>query len=199
MDKVEIKDAQKEKKIFQEDASKVANYVGEQIKNQLKDQFRNGLANIGFMIMDTVSNGLKNMIQMTLFNGQSIQNYQRPSNAPYSQGGYYAYEKQYTMPNRYAQNAAQTPQDLYSRNVYSYENIEFTTEAEANYVLQLLKNEIRRRGYVEVAALYREAKLQWTYADLDWGWNNLESVRTQRKMNGKWILLMPKAIEISKD
>lgn len=199
MDKVEIKDAQKEKKIFQEDASKVANYVGEQIKNQLKDQFKNGLANIGFMIMDTVSNGLKNMIQMTLFNGQNIQNYQRPSNAPYSQGGYYAYEKQYTMPNRYAQNAAQTPQDLYSRNVYSYENIEFTTEAEANYVLQLLKNEIRRRGYVEVAALYREAKLQWTYADLDWGWNNLESVRTQRKMNGKWILLMPKAIEISKD
>lgn len=199
MDKVEIKDAQKEKKIFQEDASKVANYVGEQIKNQLKDQFRNGLANIGFMIMDTVSNGLKNMIQMTLFNGQNIQNYQRPSNAPYSQGGYYAYEKQYTMPNRYAQNAVQTPQDLYSRNVYSYENIEFTTEAEANYVLQLLKNEIRRRGYVEVAALYREAKLQWTYADLDWGWNNLESVRTQRKMNGKWILLMPKAIEISKD
>ncbi len=199
MDKVEIKDAQKEKKIFQEDASKVANYVGEQIKNQLKDQFKNGLANIGFMIMDTVSNGLKNMIQMTLFNGQNIQNYQRPSNAPYSQGGYYAYEKQYTMPNRYAQNAVQTPQDLYSRNVYSYENIEFTTEAEANYVLQLLKNEIRRRGYVEVAALYREAKLQWTYADLDWGWNNLESVRTQRKMNGKWILLMPKAIEISKD
>lgn len=199
MDKVEIKDAQKEKKIFQEDASKVANYVGEQIKNQLKDQFKNGLANIGFMIMDTVSNGLKNMIQMTLFNGQNIQNYQRPSNAPYSQGGYYAYEKQYTMPNRYAQNAAQTPQDLYSRNVYSYENIEFTTEAEANYVFQLLKNEIRRRGYVEVAALYREAKLQWTYADLDWGWNNLESVRTQRKMNGKWILLMPKAIEISKD
>jgi hypothetical protein len=199
MDKVEIKDAQKEKKIFQEDASKVANYVGEQIKNQLKDQFKNGLANIGFMIMDTVSNGLKNMIQITLFNGQNIQNYQRPSNAPYSQGGYYAYEKQYTMPNRYAQNAVQTPQDLYSRNVYSYENIEFTTEAEANYVLQLLKNEIRRRGYVEVAALYREAKLQWTYADLDWGWNNLESVRTQRKMNGKWILLMPKAIEISKD
>lgn len=199
MDKVEIKDAQKEKKIFQEDASKVANYVGEQIKNQLKDQFKNGLANIGFMIMDTVSNGLKNMIQMTLFNGQNIQNYQKPSNAPYSQGGYYAYEKQYTMPNRYAQNAVQTPQDLYSRNVYSYENIEFTTEAEANYVLQLLKNEIRRRGYVEVAALYREAKLQWTYADLDWGWNNLESVRTQRKMNGKWILLMPKAIEISKD
>lgn len=199
MDKVKIKDAQKEKKIFQEDASKVANYVGEQIKNQLKDQFKNGLANIGFMIMDTVSNGLKNMIQMTLFNGQSIQNYHRPSNAPYSQGGYYAYEKQYTMPNRYAQNAVQTPQDLYSRNVYSYENIEFTTEAEANYVLQLLKNEIRRRGYVEVAALYREAKLQWTYADLDWGWNNLESVRTQRKMNGKWILLMPKAIEISKD
>lgn len=199
MDKVEIKDAQKEKKIFQEDASKVANYVGEQIKNQLKDQFKNGLANIGFMIMDTVSNGLKNMIQMTLFNGQNIQNYQRPSNAPYSQGGYYAYEKQYTMSNRYAQNAVQTPQDLYSRNVYSYENIEFTTEAEANYVLQLLKNEIRRRGYVEVAALYREAKLQWTYADLDWGWNNLESVRTQRKMNGKWILLMPKAIEISKD
>lgn len=93
MDKVEIKDAQKEKKIFQEDASKVANYVGEQIKNQLKDQFKNGLANIGFMIMDTVSNGLKNMIQMTLFNGQNIQNYQRPSNAPYSQGGYYAYEK----------------------------------------------------------------------------------------------------------
>lgn len=199
MDKVEIKDAQKEKKVFQEDASKVANYVGEQIKNQLKDQFKNGLANIGFMIMDTVSNGLKNMIQMTLFNGQNIQNYQRPSNAPYSQGGYYAYEKQYTIPNRYAQNAVQTPQDLYSRNVYSYENIEFTTEAEANYVLQLLKNEIRRRGYVEVAALYREAKLQWTYADLDWGWNNLESVRTQRKMNGKWILLMPKAIEISKD
>lgn len=199
MDKVEIKDAQKEKKIFQEDASKVANYVGEQIKNQLKDQFKNGLANIGFMIMDTVSNGLKNMIQMTLFNGQNIQNYQRPSNTPYSQGGYYAYEKQYTMPNRYAQNAVQTPQDLYSRNVYSYENIEFATEAEANYVLQLLKNEIRRRGYVEVAALYREAKLQWTYADLDWGWNNLESVRTQRKMNGKWILLMPKAIEISKD
>lgn len=199
MDKVEIKNAQKEKKIFQEDASKVANYVGEQIKNQLKDQFKNGLANIGFMIMDTVSNGLKNMIQMTLFNGQNIQNYQKPSNAPYSQGGYYAYEKQYTMPNRYAQNAVQTPQDLYSRNVYSYENIEFTTEAEANYVLQLLKNEIRRRGYVEVAALYREAKLQWTYADLDWGWNNLESVRTQRKMNGKWILLMPKAIEISKD
>ena len=69
MDKVEIKDAQKEKKVFQEDASKVANYVGEQIKNQLKDQFKNGLANIGFMIMDTVSNGLKNMIQMTLFNG----------------------------------------------------------------------------------------------------------------------------------
>ena len=34
MDKVEIKDAQKEKKVFQEDASKVANYVGEQIKNQ---------------------------------------------------------------------------------------------------------------------------------------------------------------------
>lgn len=199
MDKVEIKDAQKEKKIFQEDASKVANYVGEQIKNQLKDQFRNGLANIGFMIMDTVSNGLKNMIQMTLFNGQSIQNYQRPSNTPYSQGGYYAYEKQYTMPNRYVQNTTQTPQDLYSRNVYSYENIEFMTEAEANYVLQLLRNEIRRRGYVEVAALYREAKLQWTYADLDWGWNNLESVRTQRKMNGKWILLMPKAIEISKD
>ena len=199
MDKVEIKDAQKEKKIFQEDASKVANYVGEQIKNQLKDQFKNGLANIGFMIMDTVSNGLKNMIQMTLFNGQSIQNYQRPSNAPYSQGGYYAYEKQYTMPNRYAQNSVQPPQDLYSRNVYSYENIEFMTEAEANYVLQLLRNEIRRRGYVEVAALYREAKLQWTYADLDWGWNNLESVRTQRKMNGKWILLMPKAIEISKD
>lgn len=199
MDKVEIKDAQKEKKIFQEDASKVANYVGEQIKNQLRDQFKNGLANIGFMIMDTVSNGLKNMIQMTLFNGQSIQNYQRPNNAPYSQGGYYAYEKQYTMPNRYAQNLVQTPQDLYSRNVYSYENIEFMTEAEANYVLQLLRNEIRRRGYVEVAALYREAKLQWTYADLDWGWNNLESVRTQRKMNGKWILLMPKAIEISKD
>lgn len=188
------------KSSFKDDAVRIKSYVGEQIKSQIKSQAKNFVANLFFSISDSISNGVKNAIQMALFKDQTPRNYNGNSSL-YSQSGYTNYSKSYTIPNRYAepQTPMLTPQELYSRNVYSYDNIEFNTEAEANYALSVMNQEIRRRGYVEVAVLFREAKQQYTYADMNWGWNNLDSVRAQRKINGKWSLLLPRAIEISKE
>lgn len=195
-----LSNEQTTKTSFKDDAVRIKSYVGDQIKSQIKSQAKNFVANLFFSISDSISNGIKNAIQMALFNETAPKNYNSNSSL-YSQTGYINYSKSYTMPNRYAEPQAPmlTPQELYSRNVYSYDNIEFNTEAEANYALSVMNQEIRRRGYVEVAVLYREAKQQYTYADMNWGWNDLNSVRAQRKMNGKWSLLLPRAIEISKE
>ena len=83
------------------------------------------------------------------------------------------------------------------RRIYEYDDIEFTSRSDAELVLMQLDELIDHFNIVRIADLYEAAGVtpeDWTVTD--YGWDDITSARIDRKMNGKFVIRMPKPIPI---
>lgn len=193
---IDIVAKKKHSLIKNEDTKDAVDYIATQIKNDIKSS----MITLLFNTVDVISGTFKQSVQKVFSERTGINlNTTRQLNDMHTN-----YQGMYIKQNPYGQNKTNgnrvmTPNSMYKRNVYDYENVEFDSRVAANLVLERMKKQIQFNGYVEVGMFYQAAGLPYTNVDLNYGWTNLDSAVIQRQLNQKWIILMPKAIEIEKD
>lgn len=187
--KVEIKATKKKRSLFQsEDFEKAKGYL---VEKAISDA-TGALMTFGFNMIDVLGSTAKGLLRNIIFgntpnNTSQININQNNSNTNYGKFWKQSINTDYTR--------TKTP-TIFNRNIYDYETIEFESESMADYCLNRLKYYISVRGYVTVGQMYQEANLPYSNVDLKWGWTNLNNVVIQRNLRNKWILIMPKALEI---
>lgn len=170
---------------YSEDAYKVKEYIMDNVKSGIKS----GIVTFSFNMIDIFAGVLKQTIS-----GSINTNY---ISASTNTTNYDRYWKQNNKTN-ILQNSNQVPTiNMFNRSVYDYETIEFDTQAMAEYCLHKLNSYISQNHYVTVGQYYQEARIPYSNVDMQWGWNKLGNCPIQRNIRGKWIIILPKAMEIS--
>lgn len=172
--------------IKSEDTKKVKDYI---LQKAIDDGTSMAM-NFGFNMLDAVSNAIKQTIQSAIYKDQAPINFQTKNTAPTNYGKYW------TQPIGNTSPKASPGMSLYQRKIYEYDNIEFETYAMAEFCLHRLQYYISQNGYATVGQYYQEARLPYTNVDLKWGWSNLAKATLKRTFNGKWTIVMPRAMEI---
>ncbi len=186
-EKVEVVASKKKQSFIKsEDTAKVKDYI----LQKAVDDATSMLMNFGFNMLDAVGNAIKQTVQSAVYKDAAPVNFQSKSSGPTNYGKYW------TQPIGNSQNKTSPGVSLYHRNVYEYDNVEFETYAMAEFCLHRLQYYISRDNYVTVGQYYQEARLPYTNVDLKWGWNNLSKATLKRNFNGKWAIVLPRAIEI---
>lgn len=143
-------------------------------------------------IVDTISQIVKDSIDLT-FHGEV-----RGSNRSSSRGG---------SSNRSASKVSyrdyyddrrddrRRQPDRYER--YSYDDLIFDSEGDANDVLNRMDEIIEQYGVVTVADLFDLADVTGNgYTDQNYGWTNLRSAQVVRNRHNEYTLKMPRATSI---
>lgn len=163
-----------------------------QIKNSLSQTFEStvtdAVVTIGFTMLDQLAEIGKNSLKQIIF-GEDAQSTPITTNSTRQNYGKY-------WVRSLNSNPISKPQSMYNRDIYDYETLEFDTKASAEYVLNKLRYYISMKGYVTVGQYYQFAGLPYSNVDTRWGWCNLNGVVIQQNIMRKWILVMPKALEI---
>lgn len=71
----------------------------------------------------------------------------------------------------------------------NYEDLVFDDRGDAEYVLNSMKDIIKRYGYVTIHDLYDLADVKASYTDRKYGWTNLDDAYTERVREGTVIKL----------
>lgn len=180
---IEIK-AKKKKSI-------ISKRVGEKIIEDLARNCIDSLISSGFTALDQVVDAVKDSIKMSVLGKENAKNHTvSPVSSRTNYGRYWVSKNE---------NREKLNRDIFSRNIYEYETLEFESRSMADYCLNKLKYYISTRGYVTVGQYYQIARLPYSNVDMRWGWNNLNSVIVQQNLNRKWILIMPEAMEIEEE
>lgn len=180
---IEIK-AKKKKSI-------ISKRAGEKIIEDLARNCIDSLISSGFTALDQVVDAVKDSIKMSVLGKENAKNHTvSPVSSRTNYGRYWVSKNE---------NREKLNRDIFSRNIYEYETLEFESRSMADYCLNKLKYYISTRGYVTVGQYYQIARLPYSNVDMRWGWNNLNSVIVQQNLNRKWILIMPEAMEIEEE
>lgn len=175
-------------------------------KKSLSSRFRELVAPEGKSLYESVVQGvlapaLRDMINDALIRGVETVIYGEPqstsrrsasSRGPLA-GGHISY-------NRYSATARdRDPAPAMSRRgraVHDFGEIEIPTRAQAEAVIAQLQEFIIRFGTASVADLYEMTGLEADYPDEQYGWTSLRGVDIQRLRNGRYTLVLPRAVDI---
>ena len=136
-------------------------------------------------IIDIIISGVTEGLTR-LFRGGSVRQYN--SNSQY-------YNKPSSVYHAASNNVQTNTQDTYSRSVYSYTDIVYESQVDAENVLTDLISEIDEYGSVSVAHLYEIVGRDTNPIDYKYGWKSLSSARSERITDG-YILKLPRAIPL---
>jgi len=129
------------------------------------------------LIYDTVVGGIGMMLGQ--FKGG-----QTPSNIQRNGGrSYVSYTNYYQGNNQ--------PQTQTRNDRYAFDDIVFSSRADAENVLSELCNTIENYGLVDVAAFNELCGLKTEFTDHKWGWQSLKDAFTERVRDG-YIIKLPK-------
>ena len=114
----------------------------------------------------------------------------------YSKNKYNKY-RSYTYYDDYDWPAPSSRYDRFSYGGYEERSkkaktIAFKTEEDANEVLHLMNERIRKYGRCSIMTLNDLAGVESEYTDEDWGWSNLSTAKIVHTSNG-YELRLPKA------
>lgn len=110
-------------------------------------------------------------------------------------GSYTSYSKSYQNGNK---------RSGYNRNyesgqVLTYKDISFDSRREAEKVLTDLRSDIREYGTVTISDLCSYAGVDQTWADVKYGWANLDKASAFRAKDGRYYLNLPEPRPIEED
>lgn len=84
------------------------------------------------------------------------------------------------------------------RQYYSYDDVEIPTRGGAEDVLISMGDLIRRYGVVSVLDLYDLAGVTSdNYTDADYGWTDIRNASVSRLANGRFKIILPKAMPLN--
>lgn len=134
-------------------------------------------------LKDLLSDVVKNTIDTILYGGPT----RSRSDSRRRSGGYVEYNR---FSDRRDDRRDSRTVSVTSR--YSFDDIEFETRGDADYVLQQLDAIIDTYGMATVADLYDLAGMSRDYTDQNYGWTSLGDARISRVRGGGYALEMPK-------
>lgn len=85
-----------------------------------------------------------------------------------------------------------------SRNYFDFDEVEFDSRGDAEWAQGQLGDIIEAYGYAQVADLYELAKLTPPWTTNNYGWTNINNSKVVRKMNGKFVIKLPRACPIER-
>lgn len=181
------------------DDENMKNYIAKEIEERGKD----AITSFCFSVFDTLVYAAKDTFQRKILKtnvsiNQNKSVFGGPTDYTKYGGKVTVHKNNYA--NNYTNNRQMAPvREIYSRDVYDYQYIQFNSRASADFVLHKLRDTISQNGYVTVSEYYRLSGERSSQVDAHYGWNNLDGVVANRNMDGSWTLIMPKAIEISQE
>ena len=109
----------------------------------------------------------------------------------YSGGSYTAYSKtNKSLKSRYREES--------SANV-SYKDISFDSRRDAEKVIADLRGDIIEYGLVSVQDLCQYSGVEGTWADVNYGWTNLDRANSYHARDGRYYLNLPEPKPIEQD
>lgn len=134
-------------------------------------------------IKQTISDIVKNVIDMTLFGGNG-------SKGRNSIASTVSYRNYYDRGNSIQRGTTRTTTG------YNYDDITIDSRGEAEEVLTRMDELISCYGVVSVADLYDLIGVTGSYTDNKYGWTNIRNARVVRANGGGWTFDLPKALPI---
>ena len=134
-------------------------------------------------IKQTISDIVKNVIDMTLFGGNG-------SKGRNSIASTVSYRNYYDRGNSIQRGTTRTTTG------YNYDDITIDSRGEAEEVLTRMDELISCYGVVSVADLYDLIGVTGSYTDNKYGWTNIRNARVIRANGGGWTVDRPKALPI---
>lgn len=134
-------------------------------------------------IKQTISDIVKNVIDMTLFGGNG-------SKGRNSIASTVSYRSYYDRGNSIQRGTTRTTTG------YNYDDITIDSRGEAEEVLTRMDELISCYGVVSVADLYDLIGVTGSYTDNKYGWTNIRNARVVRANGGGWTFDLPKALPI---
>lgn len=146
-----------------------------------------------YLLEEVIMPGIKNTfadividgITMLLFGETKISR----RNSDGSGGRYTPYGSRYNNSVRYSDRNR-------IRTGYDFDEIIISTKGEAYDVLDQMEDILERYGVVRVADLYELVGEQGSYTDNKYGWKTLRGSDAVRTRDGRYILKLPKVMEI---
>lgn len=135
------------------------------------------------LFYDIVENSLK----MALFGDRG-----RPGKSSRRSGEFVSYDKISRRDDRDYRDEQRT------RARFRYNDIEFDSRGEAEYVLDQLDAIIDKYGRASIADLYDSADITGEYTDHRYGWTDLSTAEIFRNRYGKYMIKFPKAMPLSR-
>lgn len=83
-----------------------------------------------------------------------------------------------------------------SYSAYSFDDVELDSRGEAQEVLDRMDELVESYGLVRVADFYDLVGITGSYTDNKYGWTNLRSAEIVRTRNGKYVIKLPRAMQI---
>lgn len=135
-------------------------------------------------LKDTISEIIKNSIDMILFGESGRSRNRNRDNKPSYRSFYEERERGYS--NRREQ----------TRSLYSFDDILLDSRADAEEVLDSMIDIIERYGIVSVADMYDLVGVTGQYTDNKYGWTDLRTAHVERDRSGAYYIKMPRALPL---
>lgn len=139
------------------------------------------------MVADAVSQGVERMIF-----GESRSSNRR-SGGRNRDAGHVNYNKMSQRPDRRDEPRAISTR---SRATHNFDEIEISSRAEAEEVIDRLFELIDRYELVTVAELYQMVNLAPEFTDEKYGWEDMRGARVERARNGYYQLRLPRPVAL---
>lgn len=165
-----------------------------EFKKFFKKFFAEDIKDIGPRLFeDVVIPGIKKLIVDSVQNGIAwIFGTSKSSAASKSRLGNVSYSEYYIN----SQNRTQESQVQRRESIFTVSMQEISDRAEAEEVLEELRNSINLYGSVKVSDYYDMLGKRWTYTDERYGWRDLSEVTIKPTVDG-YILTLPPAIPLN--
>lgn len=135
------------------------------------------------LVCDIVNNGLN----MALFGERG-----RVDKKSRRNGEYVSYDKISRRDDRDYRDEPRT------RTRFRYNDIEFDSRGEAEYVLEQMDALIDKYGRVSIADLYDLNEITGEYTDHKYGWTDLVEAEIFRNRYGKYMIKFPRAVPLTR-
>lgn len=111
--------------------------------------------------------------------------------SPLSKVSYINYGDRFSSPyNSYSQKP-----ETYSSSIFNYDNLVYSSRADAELVLDQMYGAIKKYGMVTVMDLYDMVEKTAPYTSDKYGWTNVDSATVERVYGG-YVIRLPKAMPI---
>ena len=151
--------------------------------------------NVGsYLFTDVIVPGIVKIITDSFKDGVDIIFKGASSRSSRNSGGY---QGNYVSYNNFANRSNNQPRPASHTNVHSPSDITLQSRADAEAVLEQLRDMLKAYGAVTVADLYDSVGISHSFTDVKYGWSDLRNADVARDADG-WYVKLPNAYPLDR-